>query len=57
MSIADQIKAFFAKLLAAIAVLILGVVVRDELIGYALLILAFILFAAHVMKAADERKE
>ena len=54
---ANQIKAFFVKLLAAIAVLILGVVVRDELIGYAILTLAFIFFAARVMRAADERKE
>lgn len=57
MSIFEQIKAFFVKLLATVAVLILGVIVQDELIGYALLILAFIFFAAHVMKAADERKE
>lgn len=57
MSIVDQIKAFFMKLLVVTLVLILGAVIKDELVGYALLIISFVFFAARILAAAEERKD
>lgn len=51
-----QIKEFFARIILALAILVLGIIIKDELVGYILLTPALILFLSRIIKSS-ERKE
>lgn len=52
---ANQIKAFFTRIILALAFLILGFVIKDELVGFILLTIAAIMFAAHLIKKSERK--